>query len=463
MPGLRGRVISSAKAQLFNNLARATVQIGTVAALIPLWGLDRYGEWLILSAFPTYLALSDLGYFAAARNDMIMAVARGDRQQAVDVFRAVSRGVGIALLLLACVLPLAALAMPLTDWLNLQTMSESTAAVVVVLLGLMMLLASYGGLLQAGFACVGRFGEGTTWLSTMMLVDFVALVAAVALTKNPAVAAGAMLTTRSTGVALHYLAMNRRAPWLSFGRPRGRPQVLRRLTTPALASAALPSGVALNIQGMVVIVGLLVGPASAAIFATVRTMSRVVLQVLRSISMVTGPEFSRAYGEADHDLLRQIHRRGCRLALWATIPIAVTLALFGGEILSVWTSGRIESGGLLLLLFLAATSIDSLWYTSAAVLYSTNQHQRVAVIFFSASVLVLPVAWGLLEIADLEGAAAALLLLETVMLVVVLRESIPAAYDRFMPWLRSTARPPGPSAVRALVEPLFNRGVQPRT
>lgn len=442
---------ASARAQVFNNVVRAVVQIGGIAVLLPVWGLDRYGEWLILSAFPTYLALSDLGYFSASRNDMIMAVARGDREAASDVFRAVSRGVGFVLAGLAVLLPVIVWAMPVTDALNLRTMSESTAGTTVVLLGLMMLLASYAGLLQGGFACVGRFGEGTIWLSAMTLADFIGLLIAVVATKDPAVAAAAMLATRAGGIALFYAAMRRRAPWLRFGRPVGRPRVLRRLTTPALASAALPTGVALNIQGMVVLVGVALSPAAAAVFSTIRTLSRVILQVLRSISVALGPEFARALGEGDEILFRRIHREGCRLAIWLTVPIVAVLALLGGEVLSIWTSGRVETAGLLLYLFLAATLVDSVWYTSAAALYSTNRHQRIAGIFFAASIVTLPLAWLMLELWHLEGAAGALLALELFMLVAVLRESIPASHDRLRPWLAATAVPPSPRALLRLL------------
>ena len=44
--------------------------------------------------------------------------------------------------------------------------------------------------------------------------------------------------------------------------------------------------------GMVVLVGVALSPASAAVFSTLRTMSRVVIQLLASVFAVISPEIS---------------------------------------------------------------------------------------------------------------------------------------------------------------------------
>jgi O-antigen/teichoic acid export membrane protein len=96
----------------------------------------------------------------------------------------------------------------------------------------------------------------------------------------------------------------------------------------------------------------------------------------------------------------------------------------------------------LLYLFLAAAGIDALWYTSLAVLFSTNRHQRVTAIFVIACAVNLPLTYLFLEVWGLDGAGAAQVVLELFMLFVVLRRSIPAAYDNFSSWLRAVLRPP---------------------
>jgi O-antigen/teichoic acid export membrane protein len=236
--------------------------------------------------------------------------------------------------------------------------------------------------------------------------------------------------------------MRRRAPWLRYGKPTGKPEVLRRLTTPALGSAAIPTAIALNVQGMVVLIGIALGPAAAAVFSTLRTMTRVVIQLVGSISAVIAPELARAYGAGNRELLHVINRRGAQAAVWLSAPILVALALFGGPIVDLWTQGTVHVEEPLLYLLLLVAGISSLWYTSFTILFATNRHQRVAFFYLIACLIALLVAYVLLEAIGLDGGGVALVLLELSMLGAVLRRSLPAAHDTLGAWLLALAEPP---------------------
>ncbi len=107
---------------------------------------------------------------------------------------------------------------------------------------------------------------------------------------------------------------------------------------------------------MVILVGVATTPAGAAIFSTLRTISRAVIQILGSVFAVVSPEISRAYALKDADLLRTIHRRACQTAVWLATPILIVLAVFGDTIISAWTSGAVSAEGALLYLFLIVVS-----------------------------------------------------------------------------------------------------------
>ena len=90
----------SAKQRIFAALAAngfgQLVTMGTQLLLTPLffrqWGAALYGEWLILSAIPAYLALADLGVSSAAGNEMAMRAGAGNHAGAQQTFRG-ARGV----------------------------------------------------------------------------------------------------------------------------------------------------------------------------------------------------------------------------------------------------------------------------------------------------------------------------------------------------------------------------------
>ncbi|MGI8557691.1 MAG: lipopolysaccharide biosynthesis protein [Solirubrobacteraceae bacterium] len=418
-----------AQAQAFGHIVRVVIQLAGVPIFISVWGLHLYGEWLILTAVPSYLAFSDIGFVSAAGNEMIMSIGRNDREHALSIFQAVSLVVAAVVMGLLILLPAAASVAPLTTWLKLTVIHESAAGWIVLALSLDAMLALFASLLYGGYACEGRYGEGAFAIAAISLVEFAALALAVILGGGPGLAAGAMFAGRAVGTLAMLVGLRRHAPWLRFGVPHRPRSVLRGLLSPALAAGAFPVGFALNLQGMVILVGTVAGPANAAIFSTLRTVSRAVTQVLASVSSVVSPEVSKAFGEGDLALVRMIHRRGCQVAVWLAGSAVLVLGIFGGPILLFWTSGKVGSEGALLYLFLMTAAVDAFWYTSFAILFATNRHQRVAVHYVLANVLSLPVAFALLKLWGLSGAASALVLLELYMLFVVLRQALPAAGD----------------------------------
>jgi O-antigen/teichoic acid export membrane protein len=453
-PNRRERLIRGAQGQLASHVARVIVQVGTVSALTAAWGLDLYGDWLILAAIPVWITFSETGLFAAASNDMIMRVARDDKEGALEVFRATSvciavLTVGVAILLVA----FATLA-PLVTLFNLSTMNESSASWVLITLGMSSWVASYANVLYGGFASAGRQGEGAFLSAAVLVAEFSALGGVAIAGGSVALASSAMLLTQIGATTAMYRLMRRRAPWLSLGRATAARKTMRALLSPTLASAAFPAAFALNVQGMVILVGIVLGPASAAVFSILRTMSRIVIQLLASIFAVVSPELSRAFAESDADTLRKLNRQACQAAVWLAAPVILILAVFGGDIVHVWTAGKVDTGGLLLYLFLAIAAIDSLWFTNLAVVFARNEHQRLAIYYIVASALNFPIALILLNVWGIDGGAASLVLVELFMLVVVLREALPAAHDTLGGWLGALIRPP-----RALFNPgtLFSR------
>jgi O-antigen/teichoic acid export membrane protein len=439
---LRGRVVRGAQAQVFLHVVRTIVQVGTVSLLVAGWGLDRYGEWLILAAVPSYIAWSDIGFTGAAVNEMLMAAGRHDRTQALVVFQATTLMLVAPLVVLSVVIPVVIALTPFADWLNLSTIDASTAAGTLLFLGGNAILLAWGGLPIGGFAAVGRWGEGVFAVALCMLIEFCALCAAVLLGGGPLMAAGTMFGVRFVATVALYAWMRHRAPWLRFGRPPGTLSVLKRLFHPAAASGILPTCVILNIQGMVLLIGITLGPASVAIFSTLRTLSRVVVQLSASVFAVMTPEISRAFGAGDAGLLRTIHRRGSQLTLWFALSLALGVGVLAGPILDLWTSGKVHVEGVVLYILLISAFIESLWSASLAILFATNRHLRVAIVYLIGSLLNLPVAYVLLELLGLEGGAVAVMLLGLFMLVPVLRQSLPAADDGLRGWLSVVVRPP---------------------
>jgi len=68
--GLRDRLVRGLSATALGPVVTALIQLGSVPAPLYAWGAVKYGDWLLLSAIPSYLALSDFCFGDASGSDL---------------------------------------------------------------------------------------------------------------------------------------------------------------------------------------------------------------------------------------------------------------------------------------------------------------------------------------------------------------------------------------------------------
>src|SRR5258707_8547227 len=129
------RVSRGLGATALGPLVTAIIQLGTVPLLLHAWGAAKYGDWLLLSAIPNYLNLSNMGFGDASASDMTVRVAAGDRRSALETFQ--SSWVLLTLVSAAALFLASGDVwwIPWARWLNLSSLSNRQAAEVVIVLG----------------------------------------------------------------------------------------------------------------------------------------------------------------------------------------------------------------------------------------------------------------------------------------------------------------------------------------
>src|SRR5258708_28665166 len=172
--GLRQRLMRGFGATALAPVATALIQLGSVPVFLHAWGAAKYGDWLLLSAIPTYLALSDLGFGNASGSDMPMRVAANDREGALRTFQSswiLVTWVSLVTLLLAA---LAVWWVPWQHWLKLSSISNHQAAAVIIVLGAQVVMCQQCGIAESGFRSDGNFAIGTFCIVILRLVEALA-------------------------------------------------------------------------------------------------------------------------------------------------------------------------------------------------------------------------------------------------------------------------------------------------
>jgi len=430
-------------AQGFSQAVLIFIRLAEVPLLLTFWGMQLYGEWLMLSAIPAYLSIGDGGFAMAACREMTIRGGAGDKTDA----RAVFQSTWLLLIVVSMVTSLLAFGfvqvVPLEDWLGFSTMKDFEINVVFLLLVAHVLVGFQGGLLNGGFWVTGRYPSSMYFIAVTQLLEFVGLAIAVVLGGGPVHAASGYLVGRFLGTGLMWLGQRQISPWLRLGVSHASLTELRRLTAPAFASLAFPLGNALNIQGMRLVVGLSLGPSALAVFTPLRTLSRLVIQPGGIINRLIEPELALAFGADNIFLFRRLFAGSCQLAFWGCLGVCIIVGPGANWIFPAWTGGEVVMHWQTYVVLLASVLINGIWYTALMVPYATNRHGRIAIFYslvYGATAFGMGYIWS--ARLGLCGAALALLLAEVAMAVVVIHASLRMAGMGIAQWIKTILQPP---------------------
>lgn len=445
------RLIKGFAAQGFGQAVNLIIQVVSIPLFIHFWGKTLYGEWLLLSTVPAYFALSDLGFANAAGNEMSMRVARGDRPGALVVFQSAWVLVTVLTLALTVTMMIAAHFLPLILWLKLTTLSQAEVTLVVMILLVQLFFDLQTSLLGIAYRCDGHFAAGTMIRNALRLSEFLAGAIVICLGGHLVVVALATMLTRIVGNGLTVLDIRRRSSWLVMGWRHADLPTLRAMVSPAISFMGFPLGNALSLQGMLIVIGNVLGPVPVVIFSTVRTLSRFVWQIMSAIVNTVWVELSAAFGAGDIPLARRLHRRTCQAAIWISIPLCLAMLAVGGPLYHLWTHGKLSYDPALFALLLLVVICNSFWSASYITLVAVNRHQKLALTYAISTALSLVVAAVLTPLLGLPGAALALLVIDVFMSAYVVRRSLALVEDTLPAFAKFILTPPRLSLPRGLM------------
>ncbi len=444
MSSLKQRLIAGFGAGTFGRLSNMLIQIVGVPIFLLHWGTSLFGEWLLLNTIPAYFALSDIGFGSVAGNEMTMLVAAGKKDEALSVFQSVwilttAMSSAVGLLLLAGIWII-----PLDRWIHVRILTTPEVRLIVLLLGLSVLASMQETLFQGAFRCVGKFPFGTFAKSLLSLGSFTASTIAVVFGARPTQVALVYLIANAIGTFILWMLLKRNIPWIEFGIQHASWAVIRRLASPAISFMSFPIGNAVTLQGILVVIGAVIGPAAVVIFSTARTIARSANQVMQLINTAVWPEISAAFGTHNLRLARKLHTTACQISILLCLSVAIFAALFGNYFWKAWTVGKVATDPILLDIMLLQLLISAFWYTSSVIHMSTNKHQGLAKVTLATACLSLLLAWLLMRIPSigLRGAAAAMVVSDALNTAYVVKKSLRLLEETPYDYFRSMMKIP---------------------
>ena len=399
----------------FGQAVVIVIQIFSLPLFLKQWDTATYGTWLLLSAMPSYLAMTDLGMVATAGNRMTMALGHGDKVEANRLFHSAF------MFVLAMTGGAVLLSVPVALFAPFDSLQSADQRMAICLLILGVLVAQFGGLSDAIFRATGRFAQAVMLGNVLRLLEWGGMMAGLytAGTFTAVALGGLLVRVACTAVLVGVSAQGSHG--LTWHWRHASMDEIKSLFKPALSFMVFPLSSALSLQGITLLVGHFFGPAVVAIFNSYRTIARVAVQATSILSNAVWGEFSFLFGKGGTAAVRPIYRRSLMLGAAGSVALSLVLYFAAPLLLELWSHGQIPFQAWPMLILLGYAAIAGTWHVPRVLLLSTNQHIGLAQWSLVGAVVAMGAAYLLQGPLGIEGVCLAMLTSELLMAVVCLK------------------------------------------
>jgi O-antigen/teichoic acid export membrane protein len=422
---VRARFARSLFAQIYAQASGILIQLALVPVLIHAWGTTLYGTWLLLTAVPFYLTFSDFGFTFIAKNEMVMAVAAGNRDAAVRTFQSV-------FVMLSCAIPVVFLLMAgpsfmldLSGLLSLHGYPNDLARKVFAVLVANVALYQYFPLLCGGIRAENRPATEAMLAATSRLSEGL-LIAAVALCGGDLFhAALAALANRVVFLLITYGWMRRLSPWVNIGWAEARMSEIRRLFHPALAYMFMPLAQAVMVQGPVLVIGHVLDPVTVVVFATSRTLARLGTAGTNMLTNSFVTEFAARAGQGDRPGFAALFRTELMMCGAAILAYVCGIFVLDDRLMHLFTHGKVAIVEPFFGIVVAGVAAEMMWMVLFTPISAVNRHRSTTYTYFALCFIGIVACYPLTVRFGLIGGALYILGVNAIMVPVTAMVSRP--------------------------------------
>lgn len=319
-----------------------------VPILLAAWGVEVYGEWIVLSALAAMASLSQVGFVQASASEMIMSISADEKDRAI---KTLSTTIFSLAILVAVVMTVAILACFISDagtHFGVKIITRGDAEAIVLLVLFSVLLGFFLGPVNAAVGTVK--GAAVPWsvAAVVKMAELVGIILVAVAGRGPLAAAAVLVASAACSNLWALLLMRRNLPWLRISLGQLSKETFRRLLHPSLAQFLFYASVNIvAIQLLRIVLGHLAGAAAVATFATAVTFSRTARMLSGIFAQSLQVELSRAYAEGRTSFVVKSVETLCQVGFWLTLLMTAAMVAAAAPLFEIWTHGKIQADYLL--------------------------------------------------------------------------------------------------------------------
>ena len=391
--------------------------------IIPLfltaWGADKYGEWLLLSTIPAWLALSDFGCQIYFINKLTFAWAKNDFIIYNNLLATATKIFIFIPLLIFVVSTLTIIIIPGDILFSFKKITNNEAKHALILLILLISISLFQGFIFGLFRTVSDVSKSLIYSISLNTIQ--TLITAVCLKMNygiiEIIIAQLIPLILVTYVAILELSNNKYKIKLSYN-SKSNKSIIYESISPSLHFLSIQFSQAIIIQGSIIVISIL-GGTQVAVFSILRTIINIVKQILGIFSHSVWPEITNLYALNKKKELNDLYEKIYLISLIICIFFTVFISYFGAILFEIWLNNLIEYNVTLIKSILLYVLISSYWNINGNVLMSINKHLILSKFQLIFSILAIYLCWLGTKTNYLEFAIYGLIIGEAVPMVIV--------------------------------------------
>lgn len=355
-------------------------QIAMVPLFISFWGVDKYADWILITALSTIFMMSDMGLNRASNNEFVI---RFHKKDYVTCSKLQTNGFLFILFVYTFFLLISLIVS--TFWgfkviLGVKQFTEQETSIGFILLLTDVFVIMYGRVYHGIFRATSRTHVVIVADNLSRLGSLIVMFFGIYLGMNIITMLILFILPDLFGVFYkHFSSRKSFDSGLSLSNfDRG---VFKSIVKPSLAFMLFPLGQTVSSQGMVFVVNILLGGTVLVAFTTTRTLVNFLRQVVNMLSTSINPEICAAYGRNDFKTILNLYNRSLVITFVTTIGCIIFLLITGKYIYNEWTKHAILFNYGFFVGMLFVLMISCLTGLSSVIPLSTNTHVRFTTAF----------------------------------------------------------------------------------
>jgi len=410
---------------LFNTV----FQFVAVPLFLVYWGVDLYGDWLVLLSLTSYFAMSDIGLNTVTINEFTISYAKKEIKKCNTLFNNNLFFIIIVFTIVVIITLLFFYAINLSSLFKLENIPEKTAETIVVCLLIQVFAGMTSGLFDAIYRATNRNATGVMVNNYVRMSENIFLIVGVVLQLHLILIILIYIIPRIIGLVFKAIKTQHYFP-LSINFKYFDRVEFKRIIIPAFSFLSFPVGNSIILQGFTLLINFTLGSAAVVIYNTTRTLINFIKIGFNLINNSVWPEFSLAYGKQDFVSMKKLHRYAVSISFYFSLLAALLLFLFGEFIYLTWTKNQLEFDIILFVSFLITLITNTVWYTSSVVLASTNNHKTFSLYYVGSCFIALLLGYFVIKTTNIISfVPLSLLIIDVFLIFIVLKNSLLIVQD----------------------------------